>query len=221
MKILDIPQSGKKGLDVSMNGRYGQVRRTLVIPTNPRTAGQMTVRANLSLVAKKWRTLTEDQREAWNATGNTYKSAARLGQSGALTGLQLFIKVNATLAEFGQDLVDAPPSYPAFPPLAPQSLTATNTEGVIALKLACPGNPGQNTIIRASAPQSAGRSVCRDVRILGTCPAPAAGSADITALYVAKFGAPTPGTKIFVQASQMDSGFETIPVEFSAIVPAS
>ncbi len=39
MKILDIPQSGKKGLNVSMNGRYGQVRRTLVIPTNPRTPG--------------------------------------------------------------------------------------------------------------------------------------------------------------------------------------
>ena len=30
MKILDIPQSGKKGLDVSMGGRYGQVRRSLV-----------------------------------------------------------------------------------------------------------------------------------------------------------------------------------------------
>jgi len=52
MKILDIPQPGKKGLDVSMNGRYGQASRTLVIPTNPRAASQMTIRANLSAVAK-------------------------------------------------------------------------------------------------------------------------------------------------------------------------
>ncbi len=36
MKILDIPQSGKKGLNVSMNGRHGQVRRTLVIPHQTR-----------------------------------------------------------------------------------------------------------------------------------------------------------------------------------------
>jgi hypothetical protein len=99
MKILDIPQSGKKGLDVSMNGRYGQARGTLVISTNPRTASQMTVRANLSAVAKRWRTLTENQRQTWNSTGNTYNSTARLGQSRPLTGLQLFIKVNATLAD--------------------------------------------------------------------------------------------------------------------------
>jgi hypothetical protein len=59
-----------------------------------------------------------------------------------LTGLQLFIKVNATLAEFGQDQVDTPPRYPAFGALAPQNLTATNTGGVVALKLRCPTSPG-------------------------------------------------------------------------------
>ncbi len=37
MRILDIPQSGKEGLRVSLQGRYGQVRRALVIPANPRT----------------------------------------------------------------------------------------------------------------------------------------------------------------------------------------
>jgi hypothetical protein len=37
MRILDIPQSGKEGLSVSLQGRYGQVRRALVIPANPRT----------------------------------------------------------------------------------------------------------------------------------------------------------------------------------------
>ena len=29
MKILDILQSGKKGLDVSLGGRYGQCKRAL------------------------------------------------------------------------------------------------------------------------------------------------------------------------------------------------
>jgi hypothetical protein len=37
MKILDIPQSGKRGLTVSQGGRYGQISRALVIPSNPRT----------------------------------------------------------------------------------------------------------------------------------------------------------------------------------------
>ena len=37
MKILDIPQSGKAGLYVSYKGRNGQVRRSYVVPANPRT----------------------------------------------------------------------------------------------------------------------------------------------------------------------------------------
>jgi hypothetical protein len=32
MKILDIPRSGKRGLNVSQAGRYGQISRALVIP---------------------------------------------------------------------------------------------------------------------------------------------------------------------------------------------
>jgi len=44
MKILDIPQSGKRGLTVSMGGRYGQVSRALAIPSNPRTVAQLNVR---------------------------------------------------------------------------------------------------------------------------------------------------------------------------------
>ena len=32
-----------------------------------------------------------------------------------------------------------------------------------------------------------------NTRLLGTCPAPVQGSADITSLYTAKFGTPVPG----------------------------
>jgi hypothetical protein len=37
MKILDIPQSGKRGLNVSQAGQFGQISRALAIPSNPRT----------------------------------------------------------------------------------------------------------------------------------------------------------------------------------------
>ena len=41
MKILDIPQSGKCGLTVSQNGRYGQVKRILApFPPPPQSANQ-------------------------------------------------------------------------------------------------------------------------------------------------------------------------------------
>ncbi len=54
MKILDIPQSGKRGLNVSQNSRNGLVSRALVIPTNPQTDAQMRVRSFLRSVASKW-----------------------------------------------------------------------------------------------------------------------------------------------------------------------
>jgi hypothetical protein len=221
MKILDIPQSGKRGLNVSQAGQFGQISRTLAIPANPRTDAQMSVRDNLSRVAAKWRTLTETQRAEWVATATAVKSTSRLGQSGALSGFQLFTKINCTLAQFGQEQVLTPPLRPQFADLAPQSLAITNTAGVVALKLTCPTSPGENTIVRGSKPVSQGVGVCKDFRILGTCPTPVQGSADITSLYTARYGAPKAGTKVYVQVNQIVEGWESLPRTYSAIVPAS
>jgi hypothetical protein len=221
MKILDIPQSGKRGLYVSQGGRYGQISRALVIPSNPRTASQRTVRGNLSRVTARWRGLQETQRAAWIAAARGVNSVSRLGQKGALTGAQLFTKINCTLAQFGLDQVEAPPFRPQFDALAPQNLVIANASGAITLKLTCPTSPGANTIVRGSAPVSQGRETCGDFRVLGTCPVPAQGSADITSLYTARYGVPPVGTKVFVSINQVVDGWEDLPMTFSAIVPAS
>jgi hypothetical protein len=221
MKILDIPQSGKRGLNVSQAGQFGQISRTLAIPANPRTGAQMSVRDNLSRVAAKWRALTETQRIEWMEAATAVKSTSRLGQNGALSGFQMFTKINCTLAQFGQTAVETPPIRPQFPALAPQNLVITNTAGVVALKLTCPADPGDNTIVRGSKPVSQGVEVCKDFRILGTCPAPVLGSADITGLYTARYGLPKAGTKVYVQVNQVVDGWESLPRAFSAIVPAS
>jgi hypothetical protein len=221
MKILDIPQSGKRGLNVSMKSPFGQVSRTVAIPSNPRSASQMSVRNILRRVSASWRALQEVQRAAWAAAAKEAKSTSRLGQSGSLSGFQLFIKINCTLAQFGQDTVVAPPALPQFPDLAPADLVITNKTGVIALGLSCPTDPAGNTVVRGSAPISQGRENCRDVRVLGLCPAPVQGSADITGIYTARYGVPPVGKKVFIQVSQVVNGWEDLPVTFSAIVPAA
>ena len=221
MKILDIPQSGKRGLNVSQSGQFGQISRTLAIPANPRTGAQMSVRDNLSRVAAKWRALTETQRAEWMAAATAVKSTSRLGQNGALSGFQLFTKINCTLVQFGQVQVETPPTRPQFADLAVQNLVITNTAGVVALKLTCPTDPGDNTIVRGSKPVSQGVEVCKDFRILGACPAPVAGASDITGLYTARYGVPKAGTKVYVQVNQIVDGWESLPRAFSAIVPTS
>ena len=204
-----------------MKSPFGLISRIAGVPANPRTPAQMSVRAILSHVAASWRGLQEAQRAAWMAAAKEVKSTSRLGQNGTLSGFQLFAKINCTLAQFGQDTVTAPPAHPQFPELAPASLIITNTTGVIALKLACPTDPGENTIVRASAPLSQGRENCRDYRIIGACPAVVAGSANITGLYTARYGVPPVGKKVFVQVNQAVNGWEDLPVTFSAIVPAA
>jgi hypothetical protein len=221
MKILDVPGSGKCGLKVTQNGRCGQIIRTLAIPTNPRSSSQMSVRSHLTQFAKAWRGLTQAQRDAWTESAKGYNSKARLGQKGPLTGCQLFVRVNCNLALVGAASVVTPPPEVTFPTLVPSTLEITNTSGTIAIKMACGDDPTEYTLIRASAPLSAGRNVCADFRVLGVCPQPVQGKADITTMYVAKYGAPPVASKIFVRANQMIDGFEDTPTQFTAIVPAS
>jgi hypothetical protein len=171
--------------------------------------------------ARRFDALTDAQQDAWNVAANGFQSRPTLGQSGPLTGLQLFVRINCKLGLLGQDAVDAPPVAPQFPSLAVQSLVITNTAGVIAVKLACPTNPGESTVLRASPPQNSAIRACRNFRIIGICPAPADGSADITALYTAEFGAVPAGKRLFVRASTMVNGFESLPRQFQARVPAA
>jgi len=221
MKLNHISRNEKDPSVVVCAGRYGLVSRRRVIPANPRTQRQTEVRWNFAHQARRFGELTDAQRGAWNAAAATYRSHPRQGQSGPLTGLHLFIRVNSKLALFGLEPLNTPPPPPLFPELAPQDLVITNTANVMAVKLVCPADPGANTVLRASPPQSPGVATCRNFRIIGTCPRPVAGLADITALYTACFGPPPVGRRIFLRASTMVSGFESLPREFRALVPAS
>jgi hypothetical protein len=96
-----------------------------------------------------------------------------------------------------------------------------DTARELGVKLTCPTSPGTNTIVRAARPISQGRETCSDFRILGMCPTPAQGAADITSLYAARHGATAVGTKVYVRVSQLVDGWESIGRSFWAIVPAS
>jgi hypothetical protein len=221
MKIQDIPQTGKLGLTVTWKARNGLVRRIFVTPKNPRTDRQLEVRDLLAQQARRFEALTDAQQNAWNVAAAGFRSTPSLGQSGPVPGLQLFVRINCKLGLLGQTLVDVPPTAPQFPVLAPQSLVITNTAGVVAVKLTCPTDPGASTVLRASPPQNAAIRACRNSRIIGVCPAPVAGTADITGLYTAEFGVVPAGKRLFVWASTMVDGFESLPRQFQARVPVA
>jgi hypothetical protein len=220
-KIISIPISGKVGLQVDMPGRFGQVRRAWVIPSNPNTASQLAVRSRLTTCIAAFEALTRAKQDAWVNAAKTMATRSRLGMSGAMTGLQLYTKLNTTLLAFGQEAIDTPPGTVVLGAVAPQNLVAAYNAGNPTLKLTCPTSPGENTVLRASAPVTTATRRTPAMVIIGTCPAPAQGSSDITALYTAKFGAPVVGAQIFVGAQLMVSGFLSEKSVFHAVVPAA
>jgi hypothetical protein len=111
MKIYDIPKSGKCGGIVWQRNRFCQYSYPAFIPYNPRSPAQCAIRGVFATVSKRWRTLTQEQRDVWIAVARTQWSKTRLFQRGRLTGCQLFVKTNVPLANRGLAQVDLPPEY--------------------------------------------------------------------------------------------------------------
>ena len=212
-------KSGKCGDTVWQRARHGQISYRAFVPFNPRTPAQVKGRVIWRAVSARWRKLTQPQRDSWIAVASTKRSRRRL-TDGILTGQQLFVKINYPQAYLGRPEFDLPPRCPRFLQLAVAGFSVTNVAGVLKISLACPSDPGDHTLLRASAPLSAGRKTCTGFRIIGVCPPAAQGSVDITALYTARFGVPRVGSKIFLRVNQIIDGWESQPVQFTVVVPA-
>jgi hypothetical protein len=221
MKILDVPQSGAISTMVSYKTRYGQFRRRYVVPRDPQTSLQVTRREAMGRARFLWRTPTDSQRAAWNAAADGTRTQPRLNQPGVLTGYLLFVKINCNRALVGQPIVLDPPDTPQFAPNPIRQLVITNTDGDIALKLRVSGKPAQFVVVLGTKPRSAGVSYVDHFTILGVLPEAVRGLSDITGLYVGKYGMPQAGSRVFIQTFQLIDGWEDLPQQLSAIVPAA
>ena len=219
MKISDIPQSGHLGTFITFKGRFGQVRRPYVIPANPRSPAQMSVRGQFGRASARWRTLTEKQRAAWIVFAADHRSRPNLNQSGRLTGCQLYVRINDNLAFLGLPPMDDPPQRPEFDANPVGDLVITNSGSVLALKLAVPAPPTPYMLVWATRPTSAGVSFPGRFVFIGLLPDPVAGFSDITGLYVARYGLPPEGSRVFIQTLQQINGWRELPTRVTAVVP--
>jgi hypothetical protein len=219
MKILDIPQSGTCGISVSVQSRFGQFRRALVVPKDPRTNDQVRVRSALGRFSALWNKLTDEQRRLWNVRASEVRSHPRLGKNGRLTGQQLFVKINCILASVGKPMVISPPDRPRFPANPVGALSITNSNGAIALRLRVSETPAADIIVLGAAPCSQGVSFVRDFTILGLLPASSAGASDITDMYVKRYGIPREGSRVFIRTNQEIDGWEDNFKQTTAVVP--
>ena len=220
-KISLPPQSGRVGPVVYVNSRYGQIVRQFVPPRNPRTPDQQRNRSHFGAVSSRWRALAPEQRIAWCIASADSYTVSRTGRRVALNGYNYFVRVNAARAHLGLSQFDLPPAVPAVPTFSPVAeLSVTHTGDAVTIKVRVPSQPGQTTLVQGTAPVSAGVRCVQHFPLLGLLPAPVDGWSDITALYVARYGAPTVGSVVFIRTCQHTDGWTDLPKVASAFVPA-
>ena len=220
MKVLSEPSSGKRGNIVAFISRYGQCQRQLVTPKNTWSPAREHMRGSFGRLSRAWSgLLTEAQRQAWCDAGPKVQSAKRLTKSGPLTGQQHFQGINSARARLGLDMLLLPPAPVVFGPNPVGNLVITNDDSGVRLFLNSSGPVTEDIMVFGQAPCSSGRRKRRNVSYLGLITASQAGLAEITALYVARFGEPATGQRIFIVTRQQKDGWEGFDHETHEIVP--
>ena len=221
MRILDIPQSGKCGVYVSVRTRYGQTRRRRGVIRKSASPAQQRIRSIFAFVVALWRSLSDDQRAEWSRAGKDTTSQPKLNQCGRLPGYVLFMKLNATLAYQNLPPALTPTVRPTFSKNEVGPLVVTNTGGTVDLNLSVPNAPATDILVLGTHPRSAGVTFADHFTILGRLSAPEAGYSNIRKMYVDRYGEPPPGTRIFIRTRQMRDGWADDPKQTAAIVPKS
>lgn len=217
MKLLVPPQSGSLAGQTASHNRYGQYMRTRAIPVNPNTTQQGAVRARMAANAAAWRTLTGAQRAGWSDLAASMTRSDALGSSYTLNGFLAYCSVNINNVAAGNATVADAPAL-----VTPSTiLTAVITLTAAALSVAYTVTPlpaGARLFSFVSPQRSAGRAFESDYRLLAVSAAAAASPANLYAAYVAKFGLPIVGNRIFFSFTTYLTGFQSGPLVTSAVV---
>jgi hypothetical protein len=220
MKILSEPSSGKRGIIVAFISRFGQCQRALVSPKNTWSPARDHMRGAFGRLARAWSgLLTEAQRVAWCEAGPKVQSAGRLGTSGPLTGQQHFQGINSARARIGLDMLLLPPDPVVFSPNPVGDLLITNDDNGVRLFVNLSAPITEDIMVFGQAPCSSGRRKRRNLSYLGLLAAAQAGLSEITALYVARFGVPAVGQRVFIVTRQQKDGWEGFDQQTTEIVP--
>jgi hypothetical protein len=167
------------------------------------TGEQLRVQSETAILAAAWNALADEQRQAWGERARKNRRGGRATRLHLRNGRRLFFRVNSHRLALRLPLLTDPPEEGAYVPAPLVKLIITNRAGRITLKLKVSGGDPHGVMVSSWHPVSPGTMICRNFVRIGPLPPPVRGMCDITRQYVAKYGVPPVGTKIFVRIQQM------------------
>jgi hypothetical protein len=197
MKYLGSPSSGSQAGTTASHNRAGQYYRSRRTPVNPPGTGRRaSIRSWFGAASSAWASLTFSQQAAWTAYGSAHPVTDALGQSIKLTGQQVFVSINTQLQNVGVAISSVPPiSSSTTAPVA--SVTTFTHLGVMTITLSGTGAATDFILLAFSKPLSGGVSFNDTFWQQLHVPASSVGAATYGAAYVAQFGLPSAGSRVF------------------------
>jgi hypothetical protein len=183
------------------------------------TPDQRRARAEMSLLSAAWNDLTEEQRQAWGDRARSDRRGGRAARARRRSGRRAFFKANFRRLALRQDLLADPPGSEGVCSIPLARLVITNRAGRIVLKVRLLSGEADGLMISSWRPCNAGAMKWNKFVRLGLPPHRERGLYDITRLYVAKFGVPPVGKKVFIRLQQMNDYLGSVVYTTSAVVP--
>lgn len=144
--------SGSFGGVTASRNKGGAYLRRKGNPTNPRSTGQQTQRAQLANLTAAWKGLTAVQQQAWKSASESgqFTKTDRLGKSRPLSASQLYTSLNLTLLASALAPITTPPvNLPTVPNIVLDG-AATQAETGLVLKFTGNAETGLPATLRAN-----------------------------------------------------------------------
>ena len=175
-------------------------------PTGQTTTAQVVRRASMSKITKSYKTLTAEQMQAWENLAQHCSGASVFGQKAELSGINLYVRLNANRVMAGESIVaDAPLGQVAVPNVSYENVSVT-PQLIVFGGIVHETSP-YKLVVKMSGSQSAGISNgWSKTVIISSEVEDDWGEADVTELYLKTIGVePTPGQKVFVECYWLDT----------------
>ncbi len=199
-----------------------------------RSPRQQEVTANLSLISRTWRTLSDQQRAGWTAFGQTWSPVHGKQTAKGIVVFQALngVRLNSSQADILRDAPVQPDFIGKFPAV---TVNATRISPALALSDAAPDTttflfnfvspPFTGAVqVLATRPLSAGvtQPSPKDFRPIAFLPDITVGINDLSAAYMSQFPIPAAGMKVAVQIVPITpNGFKGNPYTQIATVVAA
>jgi hypothetical protein len=217
-----VAGSGKIGGHVAAKNRGGAYLRTKVTPLNPNTTAQADSRALLASLSTQWAQLTEAERASWNNGVAQFATTDVFGDLRNPSGINLFVKLNSSLANSNQAQLTSCPTKTEVPfsqvvsivmDLSSQTVTPTYADAAF-----------DNAFLKCSATPTMSDGVSfvkSQLRVIINNDEWSNDEGQAFGNYVAKYGTPVAGANIYFSVTPTTaSGQQGVPQIIKILVQA-